>query len=242
MLDGLYSAAAGMAAQELQLDALSNDLANLSTTGYKAERVAFSDLLYSNVDEAGTATTVGAGASAQLDGRVESQGALRETGNPLDLAIEGDGFFAVTGPAGQTLLTRNGAFSVDASGTLVDGRGDRLSPAIKLPAGVLPEDLSIAPDGTVMAGTRKLGQIKLVTVRAPGHMTPEGDSLFAPTSASGPIEGAGGRIRQGALEDSNVDVGRDMATMMRTQRSFQLASTAIQTESQMMAIANQLRA
>ncbi len=96
MLEGLYSAAAGMAAQQTQLDAISNDLANLSTNGYKSERVAFSDLLYNKVDIAGTETTAGAGAKAQILGRAQSQGALKETGNPLDLAIEGPGYFQVT--------------------------------------------------------------------------------------------------------------------------------------------------
>jgi flagellar basal-body rod protein FlgG len=242
MLEGLFSAAAGMAAQQEQLDAISNDLANVSTTGYKSERVAFSDLLYSTVGQAGSLTTVGAGASAQTIGRSEAPGALRETGDPLDLAIAGDGYFQITLPNGKTALTRNGAFSVDASGTITDARGNRLAPPIKLPAGVSPGEVAIAPDGTVTAGTRKLGQIKLVTVTSPAHLLSDGAGSFTLTAASGPAHASKATIRQGALEESNVDVSRAMSQLITTQRDYQMASTAIQTESQMMSIANQLRA
>lgn len=240
MLEGLYSAAAGMQAQQEQLDAISNDLANVSTTGYKSERVAFSDLLYNEVDEAGTVTTDGAGAKAQVIGRSAAQGTIKTTGEPLDLAIEGEGYFEVTQPNGQIALTRDGAFTVDASGTIVDAEGDRLNPSIKLPAGVSPSEVSIAPDGTVTAGTRTLGQIKLVTVTAPEHLLAAASKLL-PSAASGTPHAAGGDIRQGALEESNVNVASAMAQMVSTQRAYQLTSTAIQTENQMMSIANQLR-
>lgn len=243
MLEGLYSAAAGMSAQQLQLDAISNDLANLSTNGYKSERVAFSDLLYNKVNIAGTETTAGAGASAQLIGRTETQGALKETGNPLDLAIEGSGFFQVSRPNGTKALTRDGTFKVDADGEIANAAGDRLVPPIKLPAGVEAAEVRIASDGTLTVNGKKLGQIQLVTVASPDHLRGEGGSLLTPTAESGePHATKAGLIHQGALEDSNVDVGRDMSTMMSTERSFQMASTAIQTESQMMSIANQLRA
>jgi len=241
MLEGLYSAAAGMQAQQQQLDAISNDLANLSTSGYKAERVAFNDLLYNPVKLAGTNTTGGAGASATLIGRSEAQGTLQETGDPLDLAIEGPGYFQVTQPNGKLALTRNGSFSVDAQGSIVDSEGNRLSPPIKLPPGVSPTNLAIAPDGTVFAGTKTLGQIKLVTVTSPEHMLSDGGSLFSPTAQSGAPHPASGRIHQGALEGSNVNMASTMAQMVSTQRNFQLESTAIQTASQMMSIANQLR-
>jgi flagellar basal-body rod protein FlgG len=242
MLEGLYSAAAGMSAQQTQLDAISNDLANLSTNGYKSERVAFSDLLYNKVDIAGTETTAGSGAKAQIVGRAESQGTLKETGNPFDLAIEGPGYFQLTRSNGQRALTRNGAFQVDADGSIADSSGNRLYPPIKLPKGVSAEEVGISSNGTVTAQGKKLGQIKLVTVTSPGHLTGEGDSLLAATKESGEAKAAGaGKIHQGALEDSNVDIGRDMANMMSTQRNYQMASTAIQTESQMMQIANQLR-
>jgi len=241
MLEGLYSAAAGMAAQQTQLDAVSNDLANLNTDGYKSERVAFGDLLYNKVDAAGTETAAGAGAAARIMGRSSTQGALKETGVPLDFAIEGEGFFEVTRPDGSTALTRNGAFSVDASGEIVDGQGNRLNPPIKLPPGVSEGALRVAPDGTVTAEGKKLGRIGLVTVGSPDHLIAEGGGLLVPGKESGEPRPAGGRILQGALEDSNVDIGKDMTTLMTAERAFQMQSTAIQTESQMMAIANQLR-
>jgi len=241
MLEGLYSAAAGMEAQQEQLNAISNDLANLSTSGYKSERVAFSDLLYNRVDLAGTESTDGAGASARVIGRSESEGSLQETGDPLDLAIEGSGFFQVTRANGTVALTRDGNFGVDASGTLVDAQGSRLTPPIKLPAGVAASEVRIAPDGTVTAAKRTLGQIKLVTVTSPEHMLADGSGGLTPTAASGAPQAATGKLRQGALEASNVNIASAMTQMVSTQRNYQLTSTAIQTESQMMSIANQLR-
>jgi len=241
MLEGLYSSAAGMAAQQQQLDAISNDLANLSTDGYKSERVAFSDLLYNKVEMAGTETTAGAGARAGTLGRSQSEGALQETGDPLDLAIEGPGYFQVTRANGQRALTRDGALTVGADGSISTAEGDRLFPPIKIPGGVPAAAVRISTDGTVTAQGRKLGQIKLVTVTSPNHLIAEGSSLLATTKGSGEPRAATGQIRQGALEQSNVDIGRDMTTMMTTERSFQMASTAIQDESQMMSIANQLR-
>jgi flagellar basal-body rod protein FlgG len=241
MLEGLYSAAAGMSAQQEQLNAISNDLANVSTTGYKAERVAFSDLLYNPVDVAGTETSVGAGASARMIGRSEAQGAIQETGEPLDLAIEGAGCFEVKRANGQLALTRDGSFGVDASGSIVNSEGSRLSPPIKLPKGVSASEVSIAPDGTVTAGARKLGQIKLVTVTSPEHLLSDAGGELTPTAQSGKPHPATGKIHQGALEASNVNIASEMALMASTQRNYQLTSTAIQTESQMMSIANQLR-
>lgn len=243
MLEGMYSAAAGMAAQQQQLDAIGNDLANLSTTGYKSARIAFSDLLYNQVAMAGTATTHGAGASATMIGRSASEGSLRNTGNPLDLAIEGEGYFQVTGPGGKVALTRAGNFSLDANGSLVNPFGNKLSPPIKLPAGVSPSEVSISSSGVVSAGTRKLGQIQLVTVASPAHLLGEANGLLSTNADSGtPHPASAATLRQGALEQSNVDVAKEMSLMVSTQRSFQMASSAIQTESQMMTMANQLRA
>jgi flagellar basal-body rod protein FlgG len=241
MLEGLYSAAAGMSAQQEQLNAIGNDLANLSTSGYKSERVAFSDLLYNPVNMAGTVTTAGAGASAKVIGRSETQGSITETGNPLDLAIEGPGYFELTRANGQKALTRNGNFGVDASGMIVNAEGNRLTPPIKLPPGVSPSEVSVSSDGTVTAGKRTLGQLKLVTVTSPEHMLADGSGDLTPTAASGAPHPATGKIHQGALEASNVNMAGEMALMVSTQRAYQMNSTAIQTESQMMSIANQLR-
>jgi flagellar basal-body rod protein FlgG len=221
MLEGLYSAAAGMSAQQEQLDAVSNDLANISTSGYQSERVAFSDLLYNAVDEAGTESSIGSGASAQVIGRSHAQG-----------------------PGGQPALTRDGSFAVDAGGTIVDAEGNQLEPPIKLPAGVSAGEVKIGTDGSVTAGKRTLGQIKLVTVASPDHLLAGGGGTLTPTTASGaiqPLAASGAKIRQGALEGSNVDMSKEMALMVSTQRAYQMSSSAIQTESQMMSIANELR-
>jgi flagellar basal-body rod protein FlgG len=241
MLEGLYAAAAGMSAQQQQMDAVGNDLANVSTTGYKAERVGFSDLLYNQVNQAGTTTTSGAGALAQVLGRNSAQGSFQQTGEPLDLAIQGEGYFQIKS-AGKLALTRDGAFSVDAKGQLVTADGSLLDPPITLPAGVHPGELTISQDGSVRAGTRTLGTIALVTVAAPDRLLADGSGAFTPTTASGaPKSVKGATIHQGALEGSNVDMASEMTTMVSTQRNYQLASTAIQTQNQMLSIANQLR-
>ena len=242
MLEGLYSAAAGMAAQSEQLDAIGNDLVNASTSGYQAERVAFSDLLYNPVEEAGTKTTVGAGASARVLGRSETQGAIKQTGDPLDLAIEGNGYFQVKLPDGSTALTRNGAFGVDGEGSITDSEGNLLEPPVKVPRGVPEDSIRIASDGTVSAEGRTLGRIELVAVPAPQQLLASADGMLRASAASGEAKPASGAsLQQGALEESNVDLGSEMSQMVVTQRAFQMDSSAIQMESQMMSIANQLR-
>ncbi len=242
MLEGMYAAASGMEAQQQQLDSVGNNLANLSTTGYKAQRTAFRDLLYNQVDIAGTTTSLGAGAAAQTIGSDQSQGTLQSTGNPLDLAIEGPGFFTVKRPDGTVALTRDGAFEVDAHGQLTTAEGNLLDPPLTLPKGTSLSDVAIGPDGTVRAAGRTIGKIALVTVAAPDRMLADGGSLFSATAASGatrPV--AGSAIHQGALEGSNVDVSTEMVQMVSAQRNYQLESSAIQTENQMLSIANQLR-
>jgi flagellar basal-body rod protein FlgG len=167
MLEGLYSAAAGMGAQQQRLDLIANDLANASTTGYKHARVGFRDLLYSgNGPGAGTSVISGAGAAASLDGRSMASGSMQDTGEPLDLAIQGDGFFEVKRSDGTIGLTRDGSFGLDASGNLTTKLGDLVQPPIAVPRGTQPKDISVAADGTVTAGTRKLGKLALVTVRS----------------------------------------------------------------------------
>jgi flagellar basal-body rod protein FlgG len=241
MLEGMYAAASGMAAQQQQLDAIGNDLANASTTGYKTERVGFRDLLYNQIDQAGTDTTAGAGAAAEVIGANQSQGSIESTGNPLDLAIEGSGYFTVQRPGGSTALTRDGALQTDAQGRLTTAEGDLLQPPVTLPKGIAPSAVSIASDGTVTAAGRTLGKIALVTVASPEHLLAAGGSLFTATAASGaPRPLAASTIHQGALEGSNVDTASEMVKMVNTQRSYQLESSAIQTENQMLSIANQL--
>jgi flagellar basal-body rod protein FlgG len=241
MLEGLYTTAAGLAAQQVELDAIGNDLANVNTEGYQSERVAFNDLLYNEVKIAGTETTAGSGANAEIVGRNQAQGALKETGNPLDIAIEGNGYFEVETAAGRTALTREGALTVNADGELVTAGGNRLSPPITLPKGTHASELGIAADGTVTVGTRTIGTIKVVTVTSPGHLTGLGGSLLEPNKETGAVHAASGRIHQGTLEMSNVDLGSEMTNLVTTERAFQMDSDALQNESQMMSIANQLR-
>jgi flagellar basal-body rod protein FlgG len=191
---------------------------------------------------AGTVSSVGAGASAQMIGHNESQGAISLTGNPLDLAIEGEGYFQVKRPDGSTALTRDGTFSLNSAGQIVNAEGDSLIPPISLPSGTSLNDVMISSDGTVRSSGHTLGQIKLVTVTSEDHLLNLGGELLAATTDSGePHAVSDSTIHQGALEDSNVNVSDEMTQMMSTQRSYQLASSAIQTESQMMSIANQLR-
>ena len=241
MLEGLYAAASGMEAQQQQLDSIGNDLANASTTGYKAERVGFRELLYNQVDIAGTTTTQGAGAAAQSIGRNQAQGSIQSTGDPLDLAITGPGYFTVKRADGTVALTRDGSFQVNANGQLTTAEGNLLDPPITLPKGASPSEVAIGPDGTVRVGTHTVGKIALVTVASPDHLLAAGGNLFTSRSSSGtPRPSAGATIQQGALEGSNVDVGNDMVQMIGAQRSYQLESSAIQTENQMLSIANQL--
>jgi flagellar basal-body rod protein FlgG len=242
MLDGMYSAAAGMEAQQQQLDSIGNDLANASTTGYKAERTGFHELLYNQIEEAGTVTTAGTGAAAELVGRDQSQGALQSTGDPLDLAIEGPGFLTVKSPDGTVALTRDGDLQLDSKGRLSTAEGALLHPPITLPRGTTPSEVAIAPDGTVSVASRIVGHIALVDVASPDHLLAAGGNRFRPTAASGaprPVRGT--TIHQGMLEASNVNSGDEMVQMISAQRSYQLESTAIQTENQMLSIANQLR-
>jgi flagellar basal-body rod protein FlgG len=242
MLEGMSAAASGMEAQQQQLDSIGNDLANLSTTGYKSGRVAFRDLLYNQVSVAGTTTALGAGAAAQLLGRDQSQGTMLNTGNPLDVAVEGSGFFTVKRAGGAVALTRDGSLQVDARGQLTTSEGDLLDPPITLPAGASPSEVSIGPDGTVSVASKAVGKISLVDVAAPDRLLSAGGNLYTTSAASGaPKPTAAAAVHQGMLEGSNVDVGSEMARMVTTQRNYQIESSAIQTENQMLTIANQLR-
>jgi flagellar basal-body rod protein FlgG len=245
MLEGLYSAAAGMAAQQQRIDGVANDLANASTTGYKHVRIGFRDLLYNaQGGSAGPTVLAGAGAAAGFIGRSQGQGALQTTDQPLDVAIQGPGFFQVKRPDGSLALTRDGSLRLDADGRLTTNDGMILQPPITVPRGTSADKLSIAGDGTVRAGAgRPLGRIELVTVPAPDGLQPLGGNLFAANAASGQTTPAGNdsTLRQGALEASNVDVGDAMVDMIDAQRSFQLASKAIQMQDQMLEIANQVK-
>lgn len=244
MLTGLYSAAAGMAAQQTRIDGVANDLANSSTTGYKRVRVGFRDLLYASPGaHAGASVLTGAGAAASFVGRGQAQGPLQRTERPLDLAIQGPGFFQVRRADGTLALTRDGSFRLDSLGRLTTASGELVVPPIRVPRGASPDQLSVAADGTVRVGNGPaLGRLALVTVPAPDGLRALGGNLFVATDASGPARAVGaGTIVQGALEGSNVDVADAMVDLINAQRSFQLASKAVQIQDEMLEIANQVR-
>jgi flagellar basal-body rod protein FlgG len=243
MLQGLYAAASGMEAQQNQLNAISNDLSNLNTPGYQATQVGFQDLLYSGAGSAsGTTMATGTGASSSIVGRSQAQGTIRQTGNPLDVAIAGPGFLQVRRSDGTVGLTRNGTLQTNSQGELTDQLGQPLVPAIKLPKGVTPGNVTIAANGQVTAGAQKLGTISLVSVPAPNQLQPDGNSTFSVTAGSGATRAAtGSTLQQGAVEGSNVDMAQAMGQIVSAERSYQMSSQAIQYQSQMLQIADQLK-
>jgi flagellar basal-body rod protein FlgG len=239
-MEGLYSAAAGMAAQQRRLDAVANDLANVNTNGYKRTRVSFRDLVYTPTGRGGSpGVSTGSGSAAAISGRSFAQGSMIQSGEPLDVAISGDGFFQVRRPDGSTALTRDGSFRLDANGRLVTADGDLLQPPITMPRGTDVSRVSIAQDGTVSAAGRRVGRIQVVQVNSAQGLQPIGKNLYAATAASGaPRAARTSPVIQGALEGSNVDMADAMVDMMDSQRAYQLASRAIQMQDQMMEIAN----
>jgi flagellar basal-body rod protein FlgG len=241
MLEGLNSAAAGMAAQQQRLDAVANDLANANTTGYKHQRVGFRDLVYTQTGRSSAqGPRTGAGAAAVDAGRAFSQGVLQRTDQPFDVAIQGDGFIRVKLSDGRQALTRDGSLRLDGAGKLVTSSGAIVQPAITFPPGADPSSVSIGPDGTVLSAGRAVGRIELVTVRSPQRLQAVGDNAFLATEESGAARQAPATttLTQGALEASNVDMSDAMVAMIESQRAFQLTSKAIQTQDQMWEIAN----
>ena len=238
MLNGLYSAAAGMIAQQTRIDSLANDIANVNTVGYKQLRLGFRDLVYNQ--EAGM--RVGAGSALVDGGREFTAGAFMASGSPLSVAIAGPGFLQVRLPDGRIAQTRNGDLHVDAGGELELAGGQRLVPPIRLPHGTSPDDVSIAQNGTITAKGNVIGRLSLVDVPAESKLTPIGDSLFLPNAASGGATAVtGSTFQQGYLEASNVNLADAMVNVIDAQRSYQLDAKVITTQDQLMEIANGIR-
>jgi flagellar basal-body rod protein FlgG len=258
----MWTAATGMTAQQLNVDTIANNLANVNTNAFKRSRAEFADLLYQIQRMPGTsASTVGVFPTGiQVGGGVRpitvakewAQGNLRQTGNDSDVAIDGPGFFQVSRPDGTTMYTRNGAFKRDNVGNLVTGDGDLLNPVITIPSGALKVD--IGQDGTVsvllpgVTQASQVGQIQLVRFDNPSGLVAQGNNLFLDSFASGPaIQGTPGfstgfgLIQQGFLESSNVNLAEEMVNMIVAQRSYEINSKTIQASDEMMAIANNLR-
>jgi flagellar basal-body rod protein FlgG len=241
MLEGLYSAASGMEAQQQQFDAISNDMANLDTPGYQSTIIGFHDLLYSNGDY-GSNVATGAGAQAEQMGHDQTQGAVQQTGQPLDVAIQGQGYLEVRRQDGTIGLTRNGALQLNDKRQLTTQTGMLVQPPITIPAGVDPSQVSISSNGTVSVGKQTLGKLTLVDVPAPDGLVADGDSVFSATAASGAIRPANGAsLQQGALEGSNVNLGEEMSKMMAAQQQYAMGSQAIQYQAQMLQIANEIK-
>jgi flagellar basal-body rod protein FlgG len=245
VLEGMYTAAAGMAAQQTRLDAVSANLANVDTTGYKSARVAFRDLVYDDAQGYGAAkgVDIGAGSAATSIGRSAAQGPLQSTGHSLDVALNGPGFMQVKLKDGTKALTRDGNLQVAADGKLQLHTGQLVEPAITIPAGANPDAITIATDGTVSYADKTLGQIKLLDVPAPAQLKGGPDNTFVTSKGSGATRAAATStiLTQGSLEGSNVDEAQAMTDMIEAQRAFQMASKAITTQDQILEIANQVK-
>jgi len=231
MANGLQIAASGLIAQEWHLDAVANDIANVNTVGYRQSRAAFSEVL-------GTS----GGVRASSLGTSSDPGALAASDNPLAIALDGPGYIQVRSTDGTTALSRGGDLHVDGGRKLAVASGATIDPPIAVPADVDPTGISIAPDGTVTAAGRKLGQMTLVTVPAPDALEVRNDGLLATTAASGAAKaGAAVSVKQGVIEQSNVDLATALTDMMEAQRNFQLASKALHTQDQLLEIVNGIR-
>jgi flagellar basal-body rod protein FlgG len=251
-LDALYSAATGMYAQQTALDNISNNLANVNTTGFKSGRTAFSDLLYSDLtpqQAAKQGSQEGLGVQVSAIQTQMGQGNLQTTGNATDLAIQGQGFFEVTQGNGTKAYTRAGAFTADASGNLVTPTGEKLSPPIVVPSNAT--DTAVGQDGTVTAKVdgklKTLGQIRVATFPNELGLSNLGDSLFGVTANSGPAtlrvpgKDGSGNVIGGELEMSNVNATDEMVGMITTQRSYEAVAKVVTASDEMLQTANQLR-
>jgi len=256
----LNTAATGMMAQQTRTDVIANNLANVNTTGFKRSRAHFEDLLYQmvqgpssvNGSDATSTAAIQVGRGTRLAGveRNHSQGALEQTSRPLDIAINGEGFFQVQLPNGTTSYTRDGSFQISDQGALVTAEGYTVVPGVKIPQGI--SNLTIAANGIVTAnlGTEpkptELGRIEIARFANPAGLQSIGNNLYSQTPASGdpttgyPADEGAGSLSQGYLESSNVEVVQEMVDMIAAQRAYELNSKAISNSEQMAATANNL--
>ena len=260
MINSLWISKTGMEAQQMQLDVISNNLANVSTNGFKKAHAVFEDLMYQNLRQVGSNTSeqstlptglqVGLGVRTVATSRSFSQGNLQQSNNNLDVAIQGNGFFQVTMPDGTTGYTRDGAFQLDNQGRLVNSTGLVVQGGITVPANATA--VSIADNGIVTAtipGSTTPQQIGTITTASfinPAGLEPKGQNIYAETSASGqpnagtPNSNGLGGLMQGFVETSNVNVVQELVSMIQTQRAYEMNSKAIQTSDQMLQKLGQL--
>ncbi len=261
MIRALHTSATGMSSQEANVNTISNNLANVNTTGFKKSRTEFDDLLYETVQDAGarsSATTeynvgtqVGSGSKVGATRKIHSMGSPVMTNNPYDLMINGDGFMGIVSAAGELKFTRDGSFNVDAQGNLVTRSGQKVFPGITIPPTTLR--LNISEDGTVEAFMKDsvapsvLGQIPVFTFVNPVGLRSEGSNLYATTSASGQAiqqkggENNAGILMQGAIESSNVNVMNEMTDLIKAQRAYEMNSKVMGVADQMLQTVNNIR-
>ncbi|MHB8813015.1 MAG: flagellar basal-body rod protein FlgG [Steroidobacteraceae bacterium] len=255
----LWAAKTGLDAQQTEMSVISNNLANVNTTGYKQDRAVFEDLLYQNQTQVGADTSqttqspsglsIGTGVQVVSTEKEYSQGSLTQTGNPLDVAIQGQGFFQIQTPDGTLAYTRDGTFQSNAQGQLVNSSGYVVQPGITIPQGA--QSVTIGADGTVtvllpgQSSPTQVGQLQLATFINPAGLQPIGQNLLVQSASSGspqtgtPGVNGLGTVSQGELEGSNVDVVEELVNMIQTQRAYEMNSKAISTVDQMLQYATE---
>jgi len=261
MMRALWTAATGMSAQSLNVDVISNNISNVNTTGFKRGRANFQDLMYQQIKSPGseassagtqlpTGIQVGLGVRAASVDSIFTEGSFQQTNNPLDITVQGRGFFQIQLPNGDTAYTRDGKFSLDSTGQIVTQNGDLVLPGITVPTDA--QAVQISQDGTVsvaQAGGVQtiLGQIQIADFINPSGLTHLGSNLFQPSNASGeavignPSENGLGSIGQGMLEMSNVSMVEEMVNLIAGQRAYEMNSKAIQAADEMLQTANSIR-
>ena len=260
MIRSLWIAKTGLDAQQTQMDVIANNLANVSTSGFKRSRAVFEDLLYQTMRQPGAQSSqqtqlpsglqLGTGVRPVATERIFTQGNLQQTGNDKDVAIQGSGFFQVLLPDGTTAYTRDGSFQSDSQGQLVTSSGYVIQPAITIPANA--QSMTIGRDGTVsvtQAGSVapvQVGSLQLATFINPAGLEAKGENLYVETAASGtattnsPGSNGAGLLNQGYVETSNVNVAEELVNMIQTQRAYEINSKAITTSDQMLQKLTQL--
>ncbi|MGE5470026.1 MAG: flagellar basal-body rod protein FlgG [Bacteroidota bacterium] len=260
MIRSLWIARTGLDAQQTQLDVIANNLANVSTNGYKRSRAVFEDLLYQTIRQPGAQSSqqtqipsglqLGTGARPISTAHIFTQGNIQKTDNALDLGVQGNGFFQVLLPDGTTGYTRDGSFQKDNQGQIVTADGYPLQPSITIPANAL--SVTVGTDGTVTitqpgtAAATQIGSIQLATFINNGGLQSIGQNLFQETAASGtptpntPGTNGAGAINQGYVETSNVNVAEELVTMIQTQRAYELNSKVVSTSDSMLGRLTQL--
>lgn len=259
MHPALWVGKTGLDAQQLQLQVIANNLANVNTVGFKRDRASFQDLMYQTITQPGSSTSVNTvttsglllGTGVKVDGtqKIHTAGSVQQTNNSLDIAINGEGYFQITMPDGTTQYTRNGEFQLDSTGQIVTIDGNKMAPAITIPQNTLSVNIGI--DGTISAlvsgssTPQNVGQIQLAHFVNPTGLAPQGRNLFTQTVSSGapttgnPNSSGIGVTVQGSLESSNVNVVEELVGMIETQRAYEVNSKAIGAVDDMLKFATQ---